>query len=519
MIMKCTPLLFFLLSVVTGWSQDLHIHYDVARDSVAYIRGGKSVPNAEVKRGQQVVIHVQNYNNYLYDVRLEVEKEKIDIAEKTGVASGARSGMGTALSMILGATGSGIGLSKLLPFGGSEQILGMVDRPGSAERKAREAQAAALVSAMDLQFREGARLESLLNGLEEETRLALESVKLAHFAHDELYRIRLDPLLSPDQIRTMAREYALIVFGEADPEKITLEAIRRIPDPRAGLVTLVNDYRLQWQQYRTVILKLDSLQHRIAQYDLPESNLVEVLADADLKKTRMSAKARAVQTNLESLEKAVAEAPGLGPDRLVPLRTLYTALMNNSFSKSYPYEATGETMVFRITLHAIDTSRASSVVEKKLNPVKVSVIGGIRITTSIGLGFSQFFRPPHKYFVRDSIIRSTKKDDFLPQLTSFLHFYYPRASMISWGGSVGVGMPLLGGEGLESISFLIGPSMLIGQKNRVIVTFGLQGGRVARPSSGFDVGDQFPGDPNLFTTESHYQLGYFLSANINLSGS
>ncbi len=59
-------------------AQDLHIYYDAFKDSVYFTRQGKPIERPIVRKGDNVVLHVSNYNNYLYDIQVK----------KTGGASG-----------------------------------------------------------------------------------------------------------------------------------------------------------------------------------------------------------------------------------------------------------------------------------------------------------------------------------------------------------------------------------------------------------------------------------------------
>ncbi len=89
-------LLLFLLSHGIG-AQKLHVHYNVFRDSVYFLQNGKPVNAPNIRKGEDLVLHVDNYNNYLYNVAIEVEKEEIPVASVTP---------GSPLSMLSGSGGS-----------------------------------------------------------------------------------------------------------------------------------------------------------------------------------------------------------------------------------------------------------------------------------------------------------------------------------------------------------------------------------------------------------------------------
>ena len=89
-----SPWCFIILT-----AQDVHIYYDAFRDSMYYLQNGKPTSTPSVRDGKNVVLHLENYNNYLVDVTLEVEDTEIKIANSTPEG----------------------GLSGLLPMGGGSK--------------------------------------------------------------------------------------------------------------------------------------------------------------------------------------------------------------------------------------------------------------------------------------------------------------------------------------------------------------------------------------------------------------
>lgn len=517
--MRILFLLACLLPAIGAGAQDLHVYFDAHRDTVYYQRQDKPVSRPEVRRGDQIYVHVVNYNNYLYELKLEVEEKKVPMAERT--PGGGSAGIGSLMSMFL-SPGAGAGLLGALPglsgpgSGIKMGFAGETERPEEGRQK----RALELHEQLNGNTRQFKRVSDALSGLEEEMAVNLETVKMAHFAARQLAVVRYDPSLAPEVIRKMAQEYAQLLFGETDPERITLTVLQSREKPRQQLEADLRSYRAR-------IAELDSLHQRNtalfgelqALGPLPGTNLAEVLASASEYVRNGERRLVTLRAQEEQLRVTLAAAPALDTERLSNLRNIYTVLMANSFSKSYRYEATGEEMSIRLRLLALDTLRHTGAHDRELPPVNVRVYGGMRITTSVGLGFSQFFQRPNNFFIRDSVIQSSRKDAFIPQLSTFMHFYYPRPGKVSWGGSIGAGMPLTGGEGLQSLAFFFGPSMILGQSSRIILSTGLMGGRVSRPGQGYAAGDRFPSDPGLFTTESSYQLGYFFSVSFNLIGS
>jgi hypothetical protein len=192
-------------------------------------------------------------------------------------------------------------------------------------------------------------------------------------------------------------------------------------------------------------------------------------------------------------------------------------LSNNKFSKTSTLTATGEKMKIKFVLTPLDSMQRLGM-KAKTTPVEVGVYGGLRVKASVGLSFGQFFSRPQQFFVRDSILQSSNKDAFSPILTSFIHFYAPSKRTVSLAGSFGVGFPIAGGETLQSVSFFLGPSLVFGKNERIVMSTGVMGGKVDRLSQGYELGDNFYSDSNVAPTISVYELGFYLGVSFNLTG-
>ena len=103
--------LFAFFSVGMLYAQDLHVHYNVFRDSVYYVQQGKTTNAPAVRKGGTVQLHVENYNNYLYDVSVKVEEEEIPVASSTPAG-------------LLGQLGGSSALPFSFLFKGGDQSLG-----------------------------------------------------------------------------------------------------------------------------------------------------------------------------------------------------------------------------------------------------------------------------------------------------------------------------------------------------------------------------------------------------------
>ncbi|MCC7465946.1 MAG: hypothetical protein IT261_06745 [Saprospiraceae bacterium] len=488
------------------------------------MRSGKPVSYPNIRKGEDLIQHVENYNNYLYNVSLEVEKEEIPVASVNP---------GSPLNMLAGGGGSPLqflfkggdqmmGAFKFFPsLSGSDLAEGSGFSKSEAE-KAREEQVARLKK-LEMDFgRSKEQLFSLdteLKSLQEQLQQKVNAQRIQTFAIGEVDHIRYNPFLEPAQIKRMTSEYMERIFLEKDPGKIDLNQVLKMADAQNELPKAIQEYRKKADKYATTTGSCELLLKEFNQFNFPESNLDEFKTTAEAFVEAAKGKTRSYQENADMLDAQMPDLPVLDAKSLSELRTTYLELNNNTFSKNYRLTAEGEKINFKIKLSPIDSLQNKGVKTVELAPVSVRVYGGMRIKASVGLSFGQFFQQPKSFFVRDSTLQASNRDAFVPVMTSFVHFFAPSQRNFSVAGSFGIGFPLGGGENLQSISFFLGPSLLFGKGERIVLNAGLMGGRVERLSQGYELGDRFVSDGNIAPTTSVYDLGYYIGVSFNLTGS
>ncbi|MCB0684295.1 MAG: hypothetical protein KDC32_25805, partial [Saprospiraceae bacterium] len=68
----------------------------------------------------------------------------------------------------------------------------------------------------------------------------------------------------------------------------------------------------------------------------------------------------------------------------------------------------------------------------------------------------------------------------------------------------------------QSIAFFLGPSLIMGGSQRIVLSTGVMGARVERLTNGYQVGDAFDVNTAILPTDFSYQLGYFVGLSINV---
>ncbi len=523
MLHKSIPILMALLLAHFLPAQDLHIHYNVFRDSVSYVQKGKVTDKPTVRKGSAVLLHIENYNNYLYDVSVEVEKEEIPVASSS--PSGLMSQIGGSGAMPLNFLFKGgdqmLGAFKFFPsLTGSDlrEGSGFATSNEEAQRQIQVARLKKLEADFGAAKDQVIKLDSELKTIQEQVQQKIAAQRIQTFALEEVNSIRYNARLEPSQIKRMSGEYMDRIFAEKDPNKIDLNQVLKIADEQTELPKTIQEYRKKADKYANNTVACDLLMAEFRQFDFPESNLDEFSSAAASFVETAKSKNLSIQDNAAMLEEKMHDIKMLDPKTLSELRTTYIELNNNSFSKTYRHTADGENLQMKLKLTPIDSLQHQGVKTLSLTPVSVNVYGGMRVRASVGLNFGQYFNRPQSYFVRDSVLQSGNMDAFVPIMTSFVHFYAPSHHSVSLAGSFGIGFPLGGGENLQSISFFLGPSLLFGKGERIVLNAGIMGGRAERLAQGYKVGDRYLSDSNLAPTTSVYELGYYLGVSFNLSG-
>ncbi|MFN0033521.1 MAG: hypothetical protein ACKVUS_00555 [Saprospiraceae bacterium] len=523
MLLKTFPTLSAFFLVGTLFSQDLHVHYNVFRDSVHYVQNGKTTQTPTVRKGSTVLLHVENYNNYLYDVSVEVEEEEIPVASSSPAGLlGQLGGSGTMpLSFLFKGSDQSLGGFKsffpTLSGADLKEGSGFATTKEEAERQERVVLLKKLEADFGVAKDQIIKMDTELKTMQEQVQQKLATQRLQAFAVDEVNNIRFNQRLEPSQIKTLTGEYMERIFVEKDPNKIDLAQLLKIADAQNELPRAIHDYRKKADYYATVTGTCELLMEDFRKFDFPQSNLKEFRAAAESFVTAAKGKNTSHQGNAEMLESKIPDLKTLDPKSLSELRTTYLEISNNSFSKTYRHAAaSGEKLKMKLKLSPIDSLERKGMKTIELAPVSVSVFGGMRVRASVGLNFGQFFSRPQEFFVRDSVLQSSSKDAFLPIITSFMHFYSPSTRPVSVAGSFGVGFPLGGGENIQSISFFLGPSLLFGKGERIVLNAGIMGGKAEHLSQGYKVGDPYLSDSNLAPTTSVYELGYYLGVSFNL---
>lgn len=221
---------------------------------------------------------------------------------------------------------------------------------------------------------------------------------------------------------------------------------------------------------------------------------------------------------------------GFGLDtKLQQMFKLYTDIMTSDFTFTANAMAAEDytTVKFKVFKNPLvdyemagaDTSAALTEDQESLEPVftkgfKVTVAGGIKVTSSVGVSFPTFGANSVEFYNHDSVITSTPGSNFSPNISTFLHFYPFNGRQVTYSGTFGIGVPVIS-DGF-TMNFMLGGSALFGKTQRICVSAGLVSGPLTNLALGFSEGDKLSSEFDPIPVRKVYTLGAFAALTFAL---
>ncbi len=501
-----TLLLFFCLLPAFSFAQNLKIVYDAQSGAINYYDGDDQLSKPCVKKGGTIELSVTNYNNYLYDVDIRETHEKL----KFGTTD-------NAWGKIL----EGAGLTNLLPVPSDADADGVIDfietEALPAGRSETEMRIWYLKQEAETKLNKIHNLEDKFQQTGQQIGAFEKKEQFQAIALQEIEKLKMNPHLPPQKIKTYALdiiENGLEIYNNPD---VSVDQVLRANDGVTQLTDIqsvhsktTDDYELELAQLRQVNSEL---------VNLAPSNPELVNLYFEMEKTFLTSSTVLNKSSLtnQKLDDLMEVAKAKNPQEILDIFYEFQAIRANDFKTVYHAEGEEDLVIFDLTFALKQEAQSSGAKEEiKLSPIKVPVYGGLKMNASIGISFGQFFKAPESFYVRDSAILAQKEDRFTPMVTSFLHFYQQGRKPFTVGGSLGVGVPVGGELGFQSINFFVGPSFFFGSSERFVLNLGLMGGKVQRLSAGYKAGDYFDGESEFIPLHQPYELGYFVGLSFNV---
>lgn len=508
-------LTLFLFASAWVQAQGLQIHYDVQSDSISWYRDGLPARKMQARKGEPVTLKVSNYNNYLYKVSVREENEEARVAPAMGANfSGFLAGPGggaSPFSLLSGLFGApaGAGSFPFGDFGG-----GFEDGDGFVT-----SDAAKTANALLKQFNQTARLidntEKDLKKIGGEIQRLAQAQRIKAIAAGEIEKLRYNPAIPPAEIRRLSMEYLETILGH-ESEVQNLQQLLEKADPREELSQKLEAYQQYTDELAGYYEIVNWIRDSLGGISLPSASYTEFRNAVASFEGAGSSQLDQYQKTAAAAAEALAGMESYNLEQLIQLRYILEELKANTFSHTFRTQASGDRLRLKLQLEPVDSLSIPGLSTRQLSSVEVPVYGGFKVNASIGVSFGSFFDQPQAYFLRDSLIFSEDRDSYLPIITSFLHFYPQSAGNISVGGAFGLGISIGGDSGAQSVHFLLGPSFILGQGERIALSAGLMGGKVDRLGQGYEVGDSLISEAGTVPLRSVYELGFFVGLSFNV---
>jgi len=479
---------------------------------------------------------VENYNNYLYDIELSANETMIEVPEaNASPMEGLQPGSGSDLSgmdlfSMFRAPAKSKGMD--MDFDAVVSPIVVVELPAEDESEDIEFIEEERAKTLEIEkfnqlksefYTASSNLDDLnydINEIREVVANEMDARQIQGMVMDEIEKLKLHPRLKPDQIKKMSGEYLSKVFNVQSVDEIDLGYVLDRSNMKKLLSDNLSDLKRKEIDYRIQMEKVDNLITELKTFNLVGDQEFRSFENEIVGKfSESQGQQQMLENDIQSLTDFIPQVQKDDIGFLAALRYEYEAISANDFSRTYRTPAQGDITTFNINFKLKDTTLAGET-ERLIEtaPIEVPVFGGFKVNASLGISFGQYKDQPQNYFVRDTVILAEDQDNFIPILTSFIHFYGQGSRAISLGGTIGVGLPIVNVGNNQSISFFAGPSVIIGKGDRIVLSVGVMDDRVARLGQGLEIGESYFSDGDVVPTIQRYELGYFVGVSYNLLG-
>jgi hypothetical protein len=196
---------------------------------------------------------------------------------------------------------------------------------------------------------------------------------------------------------------------------------------------------------------------------------------------------------------------------------LYASLEAASFQQIFDYRVTADEATIELNFipKTLEKSADATSAPLKVRSIPIKARGGFKINTSIAFTLNNFDGNANEFFIdSNGDIGATPEDSFVPNLSTMINFYPVIGDNFNVGGSFGLSIPIA--QQLNGVNFLLGPSVFLGNKNRLSLSGGVAFGPVERLSNGLRIGDEALSPDIDNFTKTEYDLGYYFGISFSL---
>jgi exonuclease VII small subunit len=417
--MRIFTCLFFVFSAVGSlFGQDLHIYYNVHKDSTWYMKNGKSVSDLEVKKDRTVFFHLVEFNNFIYkaafDPRQTSNPYSVDGTDSTataGLMPSAFSGFlqeGASSLPLFNIPGMGTFMSTLSGLGGNT-ARGALEEVEEVKSELKILEAEKLVINQQITtINQRKKAIALLNG---------------DFTFvNSLYH---SPTILPSTIKALSLRYFSDVFilGENDQFDIKNiseynKKLQELPQLQVSLDQAIKSYEEKYKKLEKSVTKLKNADHGVDElYPLIKKFEVD---GPGVYQTLKKYGAEANAKDAVASQSAAGDYTALIQNSFLK----YQEVLNNDFSYTHQVKCEDKYLFYIVNLYRKDSLGVASgqaAEPKQTIKVKVSAYTPIRVSSSVGLSAGKFAKIPQKFYIKNDVLTAQDLDPFLPMVTSLIH--------------------------------------------------------------------------------------------------
>jgi hypothetical protein len=505
-----------LCAVVQG--QDLIIQYDYLSKKTEYLKVNKqgdtiNIKSPMVKKDGDVQLKVINFNEHALFVETEITNE--NIVESTNPF-----GLLNMLSPIFNVASKGV-LTNMFDERGVD-ISSIEDEFGFTSDKTTDAQ---LLKAQNGFMNLNQKIYNLAQ-LE-------ESIKNIEFGLNQLYLLSRNANLHPADIKEQARQIVSGTLKNGDEPELTSfymkreQILKETKETLASAKILSRDINLyskftekenfgfsnaeNVESYEMLVDETDNLLQAVEEFEssYTKKEIEEMLQL--MQQLYFSLQNSSFEYNTNAIAEGDRTNINLVFYDIPPVKTIsFEEPVEQEEEEEAEEEEYDWETDFGYTLPNIQAQAAP----KRTKSFKINVSGGFKITPSIGISFPTYFDKAKDYYARgDTTIVETDGDNFIPNISAFVNFYPYTGKAVNIGGSFGIGIPIKGAT--ISPSFMLGPSIMLGNKYSIALSTGLSIGPIKKLENGFEVGQNLEIFQELKTT-TKYAVGLYSSISFTI---
>lgn len=504
--MKPLLLILLLTHCITSFAQQpngLILQFDLFTNEVVYLREGQKQSNPQLKQGENLYIIIKEFNPYVMNTQIEVNKEN-GLSSLNYNSSGYEGEIQnfSGISNLFGGLSLGNNIQEI--FNSIPSTRGST----TVEIAKAKQKFSALLESLSIVERNINDAQGRIKKIEK-----VESSRA--LALNDIHDLKMNSHIRPSRLKELIEEEINYAFAKKEGEKINIEDLLDSDNIQLSFKEAVSEYNSEREKYLNLSKDWNDFNNSIQLLDIINEDL-----QFDFIKNTTDSIAYTIKTNAQSkfsekIDANYIDQLVINPKELAQLRRTLEEIQSGIFIyKHPPIQATGEQMHIEINVKINEENNGFT--DYKNLVQNISVAGNWKITGGLGLAFGVLQDPSYTYTTRSGILIAEENDQFIPMITSFAHFYRQSPSSIKLGGSFGVGFPLSGGSGFSSASFFLGPTLVIGRKQKFLLTAGVMGSKVERLGGGLQVGDSIEILSGEIPLNSKYELGYFIGISYDL---